>query len=428
MIIYFLEIIFVIFLFRMGRKNKCYYVLCGLQALSFILAPLVDNHTHFETATTILNAIYCFTILSFIILPWRDANFNQIYVRNRSFYHFYKKCLYFVLKFTILNNLIVFAIVVLFIPDIATFKASQGFHELYDRIPYFGLSFRYTSVSRYIGFMAMPIWIYYLSIGNMKEARRALIMSSATLIAAIAFYSRAQILIYTLMIVCMFMLTRSSMTERVSFRIEKILKLVFFTIVGIFAVITVLRFSGMDYYGERIPKSSIIQNPILYSIVDYTSKGDQLELHESNDLLYGESCVQSLATVLSYFHLIDWSAEEYSERAHKVFSKSGLGEQNDEGSFHGYTCRVVKNFGYILSFILNMIYFLYVRARTKGRKAISLGMLTVLTFLLVEPINAIFYMDYDMMSFPILFYLFIRILNSFRMPFATRSQHTVIIS
>jgi len=281
--------------------------------------------------------------------------------------------------------------------------------------------------------MAMPIWIYYLSVGKMKEARKALIMSSATLVAAIAFYSRAQILIYSIMIVCMFLLTSSSITKNISHRIGKILKYAIITIVGIFSIITVLRFSGMDYYGERIPSSSLIQNPILYSIVDYTSKGfpqgiDQLELHESDDLLYGESCVQSLAMVLSYFHLIDWSADGYSERAQKVYRKSGLGEQNDEGSFHGYTCRMVKNFGYILTFFFNLLYFLFVRAQAKGKKNISLGMLTILTFFLVEPLNAIFYMDYDMMSFPLLFYILISFFNFFRMPKVRRTQYVKTVS
>lgn len=412
MAIYILELLFVIFLFCVGHKNKCYVVLCILQLVSICLAPLVGNNIGFETATTFLNVFYSFITLSLIIIPWSNANFDTIVIRRLPLFLFYKKWLYRVLKVTIVNNLIVFAIVMVYIPDIANFKASSGYQDLYYQIPYFGLLFRYTSVSRYLGIMAMPIWIYYLNTENKKEANKAILMSTATLFAAFAFYSRAQIVTYTLIVVCLFFLTNSTLSARLNYSINKKIKMLVLIIAGLFLSITFIRFTAMSYYGDRIPKNSMIKDPILYSLIDYSSKGfpngiSQLEFHETKDFLYGESCFNSLFMTLSYFHLLNWSTDEYAGRLQKTYRKSQLGDENDERSFHGYTCRMVKNFGYIVSLFLNILYYLYVRKLTKNRKSISIGGLTILTYLIVQPINSIFYMDYDMLSFPVVFYLVI---------------------
>lgn len=414
MIFIVLELAFVLILFLSKSHNKCYYVLVAMQLLPIIMGPLVDKSIMFDSVLTYFNVFFCCLNLYLIISPWRFACFDNFIIKDFGFLLFFQKYLYWVLKFTLINNIIVLTIVYLFIPDIATFKASLGFHELYDSIPYFGLLFRYTSVSRFFGLFALPYFIYYLSVGERKKSLKALFLSSSTFIAALAFYSRSQIVTYILILLCVYLYSYGAINSLVKPRIDKYIRLIIIGVAILFIGITISRFAGMHYYGDRIPQTSIIQDPILYSVADYSSKGftngiNQLEVHTDDDILYGRQCFYSLYLTLSYFQVVrGWNIDDFVEKIQRSYLKNKLGEENDMGSFHGYTCRMVKNFGYSFTLILNLIFYFYVKRKTYHKKKIYFSHFVVLTFLLSEPIISIFGMDYDMMSFPLLFYLLIR--------------------
>lgn len=412
-VVFLLQLGFVVLLFAAKSNNKCYYIFVILQAVSLLLAPLIGRYVSVSSFLTLFNTFFCFVNLFLIVSPWRFASFLHIQVKDEAYFHFFRKTLYKVLTITIMNNIVVLLIVLIFMPNIATFKASRGFQELYDTIPYFGILFRYTSVSRYIGVFALSYFLFYLHEGNIKKALIALAMTTSTLIAALAFYSRSQIVTYVLLLLCSYLYARRSFHDKVRQRIDKYIRAVVLFLVVFFAIITVVRFSAMDYYGDRIPQSSYIQDPIIYSIVDYTSKGfpygiDQLEYHEDKDILYGKQCVYSVGAALAFFKIIDWNIEEYAETEHASFTKPQLSEENDEGSFHGYTCRMVKNFGYLFTLFLNFLFFTYVRNRTMKKDSVSFFVLVTLVYLMGEPIISLFGMDYDMFTFPILYYITVR--------------------
>lgn len=402
--------VFIIFLLLIKGRNKCYKLLVVLQIISFVAGVFVDNKTTVDSFTTLLNIIYCVFTLSLIIVPWNNFSIRKICITNMGFFLFFKKCLYFVLKYTILNNILVLILILIFIPDIASFKNSRVFIDVYERIPYFSFLFRYCSISKFLGLMAFPISAYFFSVNNKKEATKALLLSTSTLIGAIAFYSRAQILTYFLLLVCFFFLISNTFRPDIKRKLIKNVKYATIVITLIFLAISISRFGSMSYYGDRIPQTSLIKEPISYSIFDYTSKGfpngvDQLEYHQSEDVLYGKQCTYSLCLALSFIHLIDWKSEEALASFDRSYSKQNL-DDNDSGSFHGYTCRMVKNFGYIISLLINIAFYLYVK-RSSYSSVVSIQKLMILTFLLVQPVVAIFYMDYDLYSFPLLFFLFV---------------------
>ncbi len=412
-VVFLLQWGFVALLFAAKSNNKAYYIFVMMQAVSLLLAPLIGRYVSVSSFLTLFNTLFCFVNLYLIVSPWRFARFSYIRVKDEVYFHFFQKTLYKVLTITIINNIIVLLIVLIFMPNIATFKASRGFRELYDTIPYFGILFRYTSVSRYIGVFALSYFIFYLHKGNVKKALIALAMSSSTLIAALAFYSRSQIVTYVLLLLCSYLYARRSFLDKVRQRIDKYIRTVVFFIVVFFAIITVVRFSAMEYYGDRIPQSSYIQDPIIYSIVDYTSKGfpfgiDQLEYHEDKDILYGKQCVYSVGSALAFFKIIDWDIEEYAETEHASFTKPKLSEENDEGSFHGYTCRMVKNFGYLFTLLFDLLFYTYISNRTQKKDSITFFVLVTLVYLMGEPVISLFGMDYDMFTFPILYYIAVR--------------------
>lgn len=411
-----IEIAFLLSLFFLFRKsNWGYKIIALLQLFSFIFRFLVGNNIIFDSSRTVLNVLFCCINLFLITAPWAVTNINSITISNKSFFHFYKKVLYALLSFTFINNVIVLIMVQLFIPDIASFKAKMEFTELYDQVAYFGLLFRYTSVSRYFGYLAMPIVFYYLQDKNIKEARKGIIMTLPTFIAALAFYSRAQMITYGLVFLCLFYYYEKTLPLDLIKKVKKVVRYACWGVVILFSLITVSRFSSdtMWYYGDRIPKESYIKTPVLYSVADYASKGfpngiNQLELHTTDDILYGEQVYYDLIMFASYFKLISINKESVKENWDRSYAKDGLNEGNDAGTFHGYTCRMVKNFGYVLTLLSSILFFIYVRNNIR-RKRINLTTATILCFLAVQPVVSIYYADYSLILYPAIFYVLVKI-------------------
>lgn len=412
--IYILQIAFIfILLLRWKKGNGCYKLLVIFQLASFAFAPLVVNEVMFETPLTFFNTIFCLVNLYLIIVPWRKTKFETVEIGEVGFFNYYKKILYLVLAYTIINNLIVLFIVNYYIGDIAVFKAKQGFKELYDSVPYFGLLFRYTSVSRYLGLLALPICVYYLKKQCFKQAAKAFLMSSSTLIAAFAFYSRAQILSFIFLSACLYFYVEHIFDDKISNTVRNGLKYLTLAVVVIFTAITVSRFASprMAYYADRIPEASYIKSLTLYTVFDYASKGFpngvmQLELHDDKDVLEGEPLYYDLMMAFSYFHLTSWTKEEYKQRLDNAYNKMGLNTGNDSGTFHGYTCRMVKMMGYICTFLVDLLYYRYVRRKSLDKK-MNIKSLTILVFLLLVSINSIFYSAFAVALYPLLFYLMI---------------------
>lgn len=410
--IYILQGVFLfVLLLRWRGSNNCYKILVLFQVVSFAAAPLVANFVIFDTPLTYFNIFYCLLNLFLIISPWRKTKFDTLEIEDSSFFTFYEKILYIVLGFTIINNLIVLICVRLFIPEIAVFKAQKGYKSLYDTIPYFGILFRYTSVSRYLGLLALPICAYYIQKQSYKQAAKAFILSLSSFIAAIAHYSRAQMLSYIFICICLYFYVENIFISRISRLVRRAIKYLALAVAVIFTALTVSRFSSpvMSYYGNRIPEASYIKSPVLYSVIDYISMGfpngiNQLELHESKDVLKGEPLIYDFMMMLSYFGLTSWTTEEFNQRFDDAYNKNGLNRNNNSSAFHGYTCATVKMVGYVLTLLLSMVYYFYVRRKSVlGR--ISIRTLSILLFLLLISIESIYYSDYAVALYPLLFYL-----------------------
>ncbi|MCR5293951.1 MAG: hypothetical protein K6E30_02090 [Lachnospiraceae bacterium] len=417
--VYILQIAFIIILLtRWNAGNNCYKILVLLQMLSFAFAPLVSNRVIFNSFLTYFNVIFSLLNIYLITRPWKYSGFHSITIENEDFYSFYKKVLYAVLLFTIINNLIVFLCVKIYMPDIALLKAQQGYKKLYDAIPFFGISYRYTAISRNFGFLALPLCVYYINRRLYKEVAKAFILSLSSLFGALGTYSRAQLLTYAMIVICFYFYVKELFHAEINAFIMKMLKYLFVFIVVIFAAVTISRFSSatMNYYGDRIPKDSYITDPVLYSVFEYASSGftngvNQLELHESSDILYGEPIVYDLMLMASYFRLTSWNAEDYKVRVMNSYNKEGLNPGNGWSSFHGYTCRMVKAVGYFFTLLTSIIYYKYVRIKS-SKKTISIKSLSILIFLLLVSINSIYYMDYSAALFPLLFYIILYFMYS----------------
>lgn len=390
-----------------------------MQLLSLGFAPLVGNNIIFDTPLTFFNTLFVLISSFLITYPWKDNKNSLIKLQDTKFFVFYKRPLYFILWISVFTNLFDIYVVFTHIPDIAAFKAKMEYTELYNIVPGFSLLFRLSSVLRYFGYLAIPISIYYLSKRNIKEAKKAALLSSSTLLSALAFYSRAQILNYALLWIVTFYFFSSTLPQDVSKKVSSLIKKASLILFGIFITVTVVRFSSdtMWYYGYRIPKESVIKDVILYNMIDYASQGfpngiNQLEVHSMDDILYGKQVYYDGVMMLSYFGLINVSTDDLSFDYQKAYRKPGLNEGNNEGAFHGHTGRMVKNFGYLFTFLLDFLFYLYVK-RVKSKRIVSLKEVSILCFLMIESLGQIFYMQYGIALYPLTFYIIMRILFVF---------------
>lgn len=410
-ITFFFEIFLIIILYAQKRFNKGYLLLVALQFLSLIMAPFVAQGIEYSSFLTFVNLIFVCINLYLIISPWRFANFASIKVNENKLERM-GRYLCPILSLLLFINILVFIIVLIYIPDISQLKNEKAFTALYESIPLFSIFFRMVAVTQYLGLIAVPFSCYFIYRLQYKKAIKYFILSLATLSASLAFYSRAGILTFVLTVSGFLLLTLSLYQYNIRKKINKYIKKIGIAIICIFITITVVRFNAMPYYGDRIPSKSIIQDPIAYNILDYASQGftngiEQLEFHNVEDIMWGNVTFYNINQILAFFGIINWSSDTSVEALQKAYDKKEVDIENDAGAFHGYVCTLVKDFGYFLTFIINLLYYQYVKNKCK-RKIISLDSMVILIFLFVQPCVSIFYASYGEFLFALVFYLILR--------------------
>jgi oligosaccharide repeat unit polymerase len=392
------------FIFLWIKGKTPIRILIFLQVFSIFTAFLVAKQSNYQTWTTFFNILFVNVNIFLIIVPWASFKFNNIFLKNEKKFLFFKKFLYKLLFVHILLNTTILVIILIFIPDVSKFKADLAYLELYEKIPYFANVFRYAYTSQQLGFLAIPICFYHLGKSEIKKSITALIYSSSSLLVGFAFYSRAQIFTFTLVFIVYFFLVKHTLPLTIQKKVYSGIKKVSFIVISLFLLITVIRFSSMDYYGDRIPEESIIKDPIVYSLFDYASQGysnglNQLENYSQKKNLMGEQFFRDIYQILNFFGFYDWSAENSQYKIDQAYGYDG-------GAFNGHTCILVFNFGYVMTFSISLIYFVFVSFKLRKKSNISLETMYVLVLLLMVPIVSIFYSGFPLLYFPLLFLLF----------------------
>ena len=394
-------VLLILFLLLFARKgNTAYITLVLLIFMSFFLQFLVGRSFEYKSYKTIINACFICVNIFLIIKPWSYANIIRIENLNPAYFDHFKKILYKFLFLNLILNAVILIVVLIYIPDIAAFKAEGAYVKLYDQIPYFANVFRYAYTTQSAGYLAIPIFFYHLSNSEKKEAFYAFLLSSSSLLAGFAFYSRAQIYTYTILFIIYFFLVKKALPRIIRVKVLKTIKYASVGIVILFLSITYIRFSAMDYYGDRIPQNSIVKDPIIYSLIDYASQSYsnglyQLERYTADKSLGGEQFFRDIYQILNFFGIVNWDAKESKALIDTAYDYDG-------GAFNGYTAPLVFNFGYILTFLISFTYFFAVKIRLKNMSVISLKSMFSLILLLVIPAVSIFYAGYALLLFPLL--------------------------
>lgn len=421
MLIIIIEFLFFSLLLLLPANNKTYRILIIMQAVCYFSHFLVGNTIRFDTMLTLFNVIFVNTNLFLIIYAWSYGKVSKIVIKNFSFLSYYEKNLNRILVLLLVASIIVFVIVRMYLPDIAELKLEGGYKDLYETVPFFGILFRFISVVQALGYLSLPFVFLHLQNHENKKALKSLILSASSLVAGLAMYSRASILNYTLIMFCSLYYLKGMIDSNLFLKFEKYIKygICILGCVLIFGTISRFSSSKMDYYGDRIPQNSYIKDPILFSLVDYASQGyingiNQLERYNSEYNLKGEQALYNLYQLLSFFHIMNWDSDTYEDKAYKAYNLSGIGDYNGKAAFHGYTCRMVNNFGYLLTLLVDLIFFIYVKRKTYNKSNISFATLSIFIFLMMQSISSIFYMLYNIIFFPIILYYIIRVMYLFR--------------
>jgi len=365
---------------------------------------LVGRSFEYKSLKTLFNVCFICINIFLIIKPWSHACISSVDNLSLHFLYHFKKTLYFVLFINLILNSIILILVLIYLPDIASFKAESAYLNLYDQIPYFANIFRYAYTTQHTGYLGIPIFYFYLGTLKRKEAFIAFLFSSSSLLSGFAFYSRAQIFTYTVLFIIYFFLIKKTLPNFITLKVSRFIKYSSITIAVLFLSITYIRFSAMDYYGDRIPNKSIVQDPIVYSLFDYASQSYsnglyQLDIFTTDKSLGGEQFFRDIYQILNFFGFVHWDAKDSQEVIDRAYDYDG-------GAFNGYTTPLVFNFGYIFSFLISFSYFLYTKSLLKKKASISLDVLFLLILLLIIPTVSIFYNGYTLLYFPLLLFVF----------------------
>ena len=174
----------------------------------------------------------------------------------------------------------------------------------------------------------------------------------------------------------------------------------------------------MDYYGDRIPQSSVIKDPIIFSLFDYASQSYsnglyQLERFTNDKSLSGEQFFRDIHHFLNFFGLINWDVNESQELIDTAYDYDG-------GAFNGYTAPLVFNFGYISTFIISLLYFFTTKSNLYNKRILTLDSMFFLILLLFIPTVSIFYTGFNILMFPILLLIFCRLMYAIKSLFSKK--------
>lgn len=390
-------------------------MLVSLQILSFVAEYLIDAyHVESDDLLTYFYIIFSATFLFLVIAPWAKVKIVKIDVKNVGFDRFFEKWLIPTLLFMFTINLVLAVIIMIMVPDISEYKLKGEWKELYDSIPMFALLNRVSYITQYMGYFAVPISFSYFASRNNKKGTLFLFLSTSSFMSGVAAYSRAQMLTYAMCVLASFFLFQKIFSEAKRKIIKKYTLRAIVIIGAIFLVTTFMRFSAdnMAYYGERIPKTSKIQDPIVYSIFDYTGQGfptgiNLLVKYSPSKSFNGQNLFYYPLLFLDYFGIISWDSWAFDDVIDKVYGERSV-------NFHGSANDLVYNFGIISTLIIGLIYYAYTRRKVAKLSKVSMTDSFILTYLCIEPTLSIFYSGLGIMVFPFAYFVLIKFLYNLK--------------
>lgn len=382
------------------RGNKGYKFLVLVPCTGFCMQYIIGLECNADSLFTLFNILFTCLNIILIHLPWAKVSFTTINV-NTKYLLFLNRYLRPLLYFNLFLSAILGITIALLLPSIVDFK-QDGLKELYGTIPYFANAFRYAYTSQYFGYIGIPICLYYLSVREKKQSLKWMIASFSSLVAGIAFYSRANIICYAIEFLVFYLFFQRCLHNDLKRKINILFQRVFCIVAIVFITMSYSRFSKMEYLSDRIPKESLVQDLTSYYLLYYASQGfpygiESLEKYKPEVCMEGSRSFYNIKQILGFFIGIEFDAESAMEKVENTLG-SDLYDK-----FLGYTSYSVYDIGYCGTLIVSVWFYLFVSQLFRKRENIKLYSLLTSSLLLQVTINSLFYGCFGAILIPYLF-------------------------
>ena len=384
-------LIYFVALFAFTKKRiSVYGLFIGLQVVSLSAAVIINNYEGVNSLLRGFNLLYTILIITIMFSPWKKYT-KIIKVQSVDFLRLKKISIIIAVISTITFMIYAIAayIIVNSVHDINAYKYTEGVRGsiLASIIPFNLKWLTLANILLPFSSFMVPLHFYYLSIKKNSMAVICIILSSNIILYGLTIFSRWTTVHY-IMIYLAFYILFGKATTRASGRII-LIAVAYFVIIN-FSSITQSRFSdNKKYYNNVVPISSSIQDPSIYSMLDYLSQwyGNSLIVLDRYDghTFYGQSTLSPIYVMFNLFSPVKWSSEKYLEQRMSI-----LGNQYYY-KFTGLVTNMIFDFGYLLTIIIALLYRRIVILIAPINGTVTIPSLLLIASLIQVPLFAVFY-------------------------------------
>lgn len=348
------------------------FVLFILIFLSFFSSLLIGKHIYFDSVRELLVYIYSLLILFILVLPFSDYRFKGGYffridaklnliIRLVAIGAF----LGFLVNVTILIlSLLNFSVLELAVGQYKNEKVASEF--LSSNIPAY-LSIP-SSLLTPLGFFSLSIHFIYLIKKNRIYSFVSLLGSMNIFLPSLFVLGRGGLVLYLILYILMIVIFYSLFSESLKFKIKRIFVFigVFFSL--FFYFITSDRFRDYYYYDE----GSVVESPVLYSILHYYSQWIENGYYLLLDFSYDKV---TYASVFGYFPnkimaFLGFEVQEIGDIRLESFGQLATW-------FNGLPAVLVYDLTFYFTFVFAFFYFYLIRrVSPQKRSKLKVGFLS----------------------------------------------------
>ena len=387
-----LLIYFILLYFLFGKFKSIFNFFIIIQILSLLTSLYLKTNIELDTLRKIFNIVYIAMLYSIIFYPWLSyKNISSISIYNRSRFNNLVKAMGIISTLTLVVLVISSITVFLLVPNINTFKYSPGESTefFYNFLPFHVRWYILGTMFYILGYFYIPLHFYYFQQGKTRYGIYSLVLSLNVIFFGLTFFSRWTITHYVLIYLSFLFLFRKSLPKKyyAIFKIIALIGVILF--LYLFIDITLDRFTQDTSYESNIPVESPIQNPSLFSTMDYVSQWYSNSLiildNYRGQTTMGQTSLSPLLSLINHFTPFNWDADNYTNLRKRL-----IGDKYWY-MFTGLAANWIFDFGYIMSFIIALLYNKLVKSIKPKNGVIKMDHLLLISLLIQIPLVSIFY-------------------------------------
>jgi hypothetical protein len=362
-------------------------VLVAIYLASLLGGLLLGTGAELTTTVEWINLVFVAGMLVLMIAPWNAFPFDVgIVAPNERRLNRLTRTLLAIhaVGFVVFST--TFYLAITSVTDYSAFKNDAGAVAFYETIP---INHNLLLLSTYLNSTAaflVPLHFYYLYRRRIGVSLLCLLFSLNLVLEGISIFSRSVLIMYVVLYT-LYLPFFYGRIERNPRRVLKIVGLGALAMFGtVFYVITNNRFADYLSWGEAKYSTSVIQNPIAYSILDYASQWNRngIAVLSQYDFrtMNGELSFPLVSTLGNRIGVINRPPELIPIRLEELW-----GDRYDK--FVGLVPNLVFDFGYAGTVCFGLLYAIVLFKVRPIRGTISVGTLLILGPLFLLPASGV---------------------------------------